>query len=177
MEGYIGEIRMFAGNFAPYQWAICDGSLLPIAQNNALFAVIGTTYGGNGTTTFAVPDMRGRVPVHCGAGPGLANVVLGEKAGNESTTLLVANIPAHTHTLNGVNVPAASATPSSAVMLATTPFSQYVTATVSPAPVQVPMNVGSIAANTTTNIGMSVVQPFTAISFIIALQGIFPSRD
>ncbi|MDB6071450.1 MAG: Tail Collar domain protein, partial [Verrucomicrobiales bacterium] len=98
----LAEIKMFGGNFAPRGYAFCDGSILSIAQNTALFSLLGTTYGGNGQTTFALPDLRGRVPVHAGAstGPGLSPVVLGESAGTESITLLVNNMPAHTHTNN-----------------------------------------------------------------------------
>src|SRR3982074_103263 len=99
MDGYIGEIRMFAGNFAPRNWATCDGQLLAIAQNTALFSILGTTYGGNGQTTFALPDLRGRGPTHAGQGPGLTNHVLGETGGAENVTLTVGQIPVHNHSL------------------------------------------------------------------------------
>src|SRR6187551_745598 len=100
MDGYIAQILFFAGNFAPRNWAFCAGQLLSIASNTALFSLIGTTYGGNGTTTFALPDFRGRTAVGTGQGPGLANITLGEVAGAATTTLLVTQIPAHTHALN-----------------------------------------------------------------------------
>src|SRR5215207_9632471 len=98
-EPFIGEIRMFGGNFAPRGWAFCEGQLLSIAQNTALFSILGTTYGGNGTTTFALPDLRGRVPIQPGQGPGLSPYTLGQMSGQENVTLLITNIPAHTHTL------------------------------------------------------------------------------
>src|SRR4029077_9523368 len=97
MDPFLGEIRMFGGNFAPQGWATCDGQILPISQNTALFALLGTTYGGNGQTTFALPDLRGRVPVHVGQGPGLANRDQGEVAGEETHVLTTAEIPAHAH--------------------------------------------------------------------------------
>ena len=96
-EPFIGEVRMFAGNFAPRGWALCDGQLLSIAQNSALFSILGTTYGGDGRTTFALPDLRGRVPVHPGNGPGLSPRTLGEKNGTENNTLSTSQLPSHTH--------------------------------------------------------------------------------
>ncbi|MGC4087610.1 MAG: tail fiber protein [Polyangiaceae bacterium] len=98
MEPFIGMIIVFAGNFAPRGWALCNGQLLPIAQNTALFSILGTTYGGDGRTTFALPDLRGRVPVHPGQGPGLSNYSLGQVSGTETVTLTTQNLPAHTHT-------------------------------------------------------------------------------
>src|SRR5690242_20983611 len=101
MEGTIAEIRMFAGNFAPRNWAFCASQILSIAQNTALFSLLGTTYGGNGQTTFALPDFRGRTPVGWGQGPGLSNYDLGQVGGTETSTLTVQTMPAHTHTLTG----------------------------------------------------------------------------
>ncbi|MFY1113097.1 MAG: tail fiber protein, partial [Methanosarcinaceae archaeon] len=98
-EPFIGEIRMFAGNFAPRGWAFCDGQLLPISQNTALFSILGTTYGGDGRTTFGLPDLRGRVPVHAGSGPGLSTVRLGDTGGAETVTLSQAQMPSHNHTI------------------------------------------------------------------------------
>ena len=97
MEGTIGEIRMFAGTFAPRTWAYCNNQLISIATNTALFSILGTTYGGNGQTTFALPDFRGRVAVGTGQGPGLSNIVLGQMAGTPTVTLLTTNMPAHNH--------------------------------------------------------------------------------
>ena len=96
-EPFIGEIMLFAGNFAPRNWALCNGQILSIAQNTALFSILGTTYGGNGQTTFALPDLRGRVPIHAGQGPGLTNRTLGENGGEEAHVLTSAEMPMHTH--------------------------------------------------------------------------------
>jgi microcystin-dependent protein len=101
MEGYIAEIRLFAGNFAPRNWAFCQGQIMSISQNTALFSLLGTTYGGNGQTTFALPDFRGRVAVGTGQGPGLPNMTLGEMSGEPTHTLIVTEIPMHNHTING----------------------------------------------------------------------------
>src|SRR5690242_748945 len=101
MEVYIGTILLFAGNFAPLNFAFCDGRLLPISQFQALFAILGTTYGGNGTTNFALPDLRGRVPLGMGQAPGRTPYVIGQTGGNETTQLTIPNMPAHNHTLNG----------------------------------------------------------------------------
>jgi microcystin-dependent protein len=102
-DAYYGEIRIFAGNFAPLGWAFCDGQPLPIDQNESLFILIGTTYGGDGQSTFALPDLRGRAPVHQGQGPGLSNYLIGEAGGVESVTLTTQQIPAHTHALAATN--------------------------------------------------------------------------
>ena len=105
-EPFYGEIKMFAGNFAPRSYAFCDGQLLPISQNSALFALLGTTYGGDGRTDFALPDLRGRIPVHTGQGPGLTNVPQGQKAGAERVTLGVSELPTHVHALRASTDPA-----------------------------------------------------------------------
>src|SRR5664279_958928 len=102
MESFLASLLIFAGNFAPRGWAFCNGQILSIAQNSAVFALIGTTYGGNGTTNFALPDLRGRVPIHAGQGPGLSLYSLGQSGGTENTTLLATQIPAHTHGVNAV---------------------------------------------------------------------------
>src|SRR5262245_26202423 len=101
-DPFIAEIKMFGGNFAPLGWATCDGQLLPISQYTALFSLLGTTYGGDGVTNFALPDLRGRVPMHPGQGPGLSPRTLGEKAGTETVTLTTAQLPAHNHAANCV---------------------------------------------------------------------------
>ena len=98
-DTYIGEIMLNGYNFAPRGYASCDGQLIPISQNTALFSLLGTTFGGNGQTTFALPDLRGRVPIHQGQGPGLSSYVLGEVSGSESTTILLSNLPSHNHTI------------------------------------------------------------------------------
>ena len=109
-EPFVGEIRMFAGNFAPRGFAFCDGQLLAISQNDALFALLGTTYGGDGRTTFALPDLRGRVPVHAGSGPGLTRRTLGQRAGSEQETLTLSQIPAHNHNMRALDKPGGKAT-------------------------------------------------------------------
>src|SRR5512132_2979097 len=114
MEGYIAEIRLFAGNFAPRGCAFCQGQILSIAQNTALFSLLGTTYGGNGQTTFALPDLRGRVPVGTGQGPGLPSVQLGELSGEPTHTLIITEMPAQNHGVNGDLTQNASGDPSNA---------------------------------------------------------------
>jgi microcystin-dependent protein len=110
-EPYVGEIRMFAGNFAPRGWAFCDGQLLAVAQNDALFSLLGTIYGGDGRTTFGLPDLRGRVPIHAGSGPGLSPRRLGEKGGQEDVTLSLNELPQHDHMLIGSNTDASTDEP------------------------------------------------------------------
>lgn len=108
MDPYVGEIRMFAGNYAPYDWALCDGQLLAISGNEALFSLIGNRYGGDGQSTFALPDLRGRVPLHAGAAPGLSPRILAQQGGAESVTLTQGQLPAHTHNAYASNDPASS---------------------------------------------------------------------
>lgn len=170
-EAFIGEIRMFAGNFAPRGWAFCQGQLLSIAQNTALFSLLGTTYGGNGQTTFALPDLRGRLPMQPGQGPGLSPRTLGEQGGSETVTLLSNQMPAHNHMVNASSAHGEVETPSGTFLAADS------TATV--------LNYGS-SADTTMNpaaIGAAGgsqphdnMSPFTCVNFIIATEGIYPSR-
>jgi microcystin-dependent protein len=171
MDPFIGEIIMFAGNFAPQGWAFCDGQLLPISQNQALFAILGTTYGGNGQTTFALPDLRGRVPVHPGQGPGLGSYSLGQKAGSENVTLNVTQIPGHTHTFSpGCSTdPPNSNTPANSVPAIDDSAQTYNTEA----------NASMRPANSSSVGGSQPhdnMQPYNCVNFIIALQGIFPSR-
>lgn len=168
MEPFIGQIMFFAGNFAPRGWALCDGTLLAIAQNQALFAVIGTIYGGDGRTTFALPDLRGRVPVHPGHGPGLSSYRLGQRGGAETTSLLANNLPAHSHAL------AAAAKPADEDIAAGNVLANaelYASGTANTA-----LGASSIGL---TGEGQPInnLQPFECINAIIALQGIFPPRD
>ncbi|MFY2556326.1 phage tail protein [Corallococcus terminator] len=171
-EPFVGEIVMFAGNFAPRGWAFCQGQILPIAQNTALFSLLGTTYGGNGTTTFALPDLRGRYPMQPGQGPGLSPRTLGEQGGAETVTLISTQMPAHNHTLNVSSQQGDTETPIG-VVLATDS-----TATVlnyRAAPIDGTMNPAAIgiAGGNQPHNNMS---PFLAINFIIAMEGVFPSR-
>src|SRR3569623_1528496 len=134
MDNFLGEIRMFAGNYAPEDWHFCDGSTLQINQFDALYALLGTTYGGDGRVTFGLPDLRGRAPVHKGTGTGLPPVTLGQKGGSETVSLPAANLPPHTHPLNAVNAPATTNTPGNGMMLSTAPVSAYITSTSTPLP-------------------------------------------
>lgn len=166
---YIGEIRMFAGTFAPVDWALCDGSLLSIAENDALFALIGTTYGGDGISTFALPDLRGRSPLHQGQGPGLSYRVLGETMGQEQVTLQPNQMPQHSHTLQGTSKPARSGQSAADAMVATTTTPVYGAGD----PVT-PMAPTALAVTGLTQAHENM-PPFLALNFIISLYGIFPS--
>jgi microcystin-dependent protein len=171
-DQYLGEIRMFGGNFAPYGWALCNGQLLAISQNTALFSLIGTYYGGDGVTTFALPNLQSRVPLHQGQGAGLSPYTLGQLGGTESVTLTTLQMPQHNHSLNAT--PAnANNNRANAATLASSTNSTNIYSNVAPAEA---MNAGSIgfagSSQPHTN-----VQPYLTITFIIALQGIYPSRN
>ncbi|PTW60063.1 microcystin-dependent protein [Breoghania corrubedonensis] len=172
-EPFIAEIRIFAGNFAPRGWAFCDGQLLPISQNTALFSLIGTTYGGDGRTTTALPDLMGRAPMHPGRGPGLTSRRLGQKVGVETVTLTEAQLPNHSHTMRGTTSRASGSEPSSTASLArsTNPIYQS----------QASSNLEPMSYETLEVAGGSQshnnVQPYLTLNFIIALQGLYPSRS
>jgi microcystin-dependent protein len=173
-EPFIGEIRLFAGNFAPRGYALCNGQLLAISQNTALFSILGTTYGGNGITTFGLPDLRGRVPMHAGQGPGLTSRSLGETGGAESETLLVGQMPAHNHLAFPNNRNANVQNPVDSVPgKAPDPGFFYRN---SADPAGGPMDAGFIG-NTGGGQPHDNMQPFLAINYIIALEGIYPSRN
>lgn len=173
-EPFIAEIRIFAGNFAPRSWAFCDGQLLPIAQNTALFSLIGTTYGGDGRTTTALPNLQGRAPMHPGRGPGLTARRLGEKVGVDTVTLSEAQIPSHSHTVRAStssgNLPSPGNTHSFARAGSDRLYHSDTSAN------QVDMASESLA---TTGGGQAHdnVQPYLTLNFIIALQGLYPSRS
>ncbi len=169
-EPFIGEIRLFAGGFAPLGWAMCQGQTLPIADNDALFSLIGTTYGGDGQNTFSLPDLRGRVPLHQGAGPGLSNRVMGQSGGSEQVTLTAAQMPAHSHGMVASSASAQTAAGPSGNLLGTTKINMYGSG--SPT---TPMGAGAI---TPTGGGQphGNMAPFLGMNYIIALFGIFPSR-
>jgi microcystin-dependent protein len=169
-EPYLGEIQMFGGNFAPRGWMFCNGQLLPIQNNEALFALIGTTYGGDGTTTFALPDLRGRAPIHQGFGGG-ASYVIGQAAGTETVTLLASDMPAHTHGLQASTAPATSTDPAGRSLASSTALDAYT----SSGDALVAMNVAAIG-NAGNGLPHENMAPYVAINFIIALEGIFPSR-
>ncbi len=167
-EPFVGEIRMFAGNFAPRGWALCDGQLLAVSQNDALFSLFGTIYGGDGRTTFGLPDLRGRIPIHAGQGPGLSTRSLGQKSGAEKVMLNSNQLPAHTHALSG-STDAASATSPSGGVLGTMSSNTYATSAPSAA-----MNASAIGS---TGGGQSHynLQPTLCVHFIVALFGVYPS--
>jgi microcystin-dependent protein len=169
-QPYIGEIRMFGGNFAPAGWAFCDGSLQAISQNDTLFNVIGTTYGGDGQTTFALPDLRGRVPIHMGQGSGLSNRIIGENGGTETVTLTPATLAAHTHPAKCSSGGGSPASDPAAGIWQPSDSTQYSNAA----------STGFIGGGLpTTPAGGSQPHenmiPFLCVSYIISLFGIFPS--
>ena len=172
-EPFIAEIKIFAGNFAPRNWAFCNGQLLPIAQNTALFSLVGTIYGGDGRTTFGLPNLQGRAPMHPGYGPGLSPRQLGQTGGTESVTLTAAQMPSHAHQAQGSLSTANANVPSGSTLLGSTP-TQYTYASGSAD--NVDMAPDSLA---TTGGGQphSNMQPYLAINFIIALLGVYPGRD
>jgi microcystin-dependent protein len=173
-EPFVGEIRMFAGNFAPRGWAFCDGQLLAVSQNDALFSLLGTIYGGDGRTTFGLPDLRGRVPMHQGHGPGLSSRKLGAKFGDEKVTLTVNQMPSHNHTAQANSTEADKLTLSGNV-LAQTPVADTFYATTPDPSLNVTMKSGTIVNNGGSRYHTNLM-PTLCIHFIIALFGIYPSR-
>lgn len=172
MDQFIGEIRLFAGNFAPKGWALCDGQLLPIASNTALFSLLGTQYGGNGTTTFALPDLRGRAPMGQGNGPGLTPYSVGASVGTSTVTLLSNQIPAHTHTPQATSSTLGSADPTDKIwgskssVGANKPYAASINTPMNPMALEV---VGGSQPHNN-------MQPYLALSYIIALEGEYPPR-
>ena len=168
---FVGEIRMFGGNFAPVNWAFCNGALLPISENETLFNLIGTTYGGDGQETFALPDLRGRVPLHQGQGPGIGQTyTIGELAGVESVTLTTQQIPSHNHSFVASTGAATATNPEGNIMATSATISSYVLDVAGP----------QLAANAIQGAGGSQphdnMMPFLGINYIISLFGIFPSQ-
>lgn len=163
-EPFLSEIRLMSFVFAPKGWALCNGQLLPINQNQALFSLLGTTFGGDGRVNFGLPDLRGRTPIHVGAGH-----TLGERGGEQAHTLSISELPTHTHVLKGAANTATTDTPAGTVMMGQSSIDLYRSPTTLAA-----MDPGSVA-----NVGGSQahlnMQPFLVVSFCIALQGIFPS--
>ncbi len=165
-EPFLGEIKIISWNFPPKGWAFCNGQQLPINQNQALFSLLGTMYGGNGQTTFALPDFRGKAPIHVGAG-----FTQGQTGGQTAHTISQSEMPTHTHLFNAKNAVATATTPGATEVIANSPSNAYAPS-------------GSLAAmapNLVSNVGGSQAhenrQPFLVLNFIIALQGIFPSRN
>lgn len=184
MNPFLGEIVMFAGNFAPRGWALCDGQLLPIASNSALFSLFGTIYGGDGRTTFALPDLRGRAPVHWGHGPGLTTIALGQRGGIENATLSLLNLPNHTHSV-GTMVGTISCNEEDAISddpqgrnlgVATggTPYNTNTNDRTMATNIQI--TTGSLS-NSGNSQSFNIRNPYSCVNYIVALQGVFPSRS
>jgi microcystin-dependent protein len=180
MEGTLAEIRMFAGNFAPRGWMLCQGQLLSIAQWTAVFALVGTTYGGNGQTTFGIPDFRGRTALGTGQGPGLPNVDLGEMAGSTSVTLLTNNLPIHNHAITGTVTPQANndtaglnPDPTARRLASSNIFTGNNGDLVNMASDAVALTAGPSGGNQPTDI----TSPYLGIQYIFCVEGIFPTRD
>lgn len=167
-DPFVAEIRIFGFNFAPKGWAFCNGKLMAISQNTALFSLLGTTYGGDGRSTFALPDLQGRSAMFYGQGPGLSYRDIGEAAGEETITLLQSEMPAHSHSYNGVNDSGVQANPDGAVPAR---VGVYNSASATPGM----MNAGAIAP-TGGSQPHNNMQPYLTLNFCIALQGIFPPR-
>lgn len=173
-EPFVGEIRMFAGNFAPQGWAYCDGQLLAVSSNDALFSLLGTIYGGDGRTTFGLPDLRGRIPIHQGSGPGLSTRRLGSKSGAEKVTLTVNQLPSHSHSLTVSNQVGNKQAPTGNTLAKIASGNLYKTAaTVTSKPAMGSDAIGNVGGSKDhTNL-----MPTLCVHFIIALFGIYPSRQ
>ena len=169
-QPFVGEIRMFAGSFAPAGWAMCDGQLMPISENDTLFNLIGTTYGGDGQETFAVPNLQSRVPIHAGTGPGLQNYQLGETGGVEQVTLTTQQLPVHSHPMLGSTNTSTSPVPTNNVIGKST---------------QVDLFVNALPSDPLSNQAVSVAggsqphentQPYLVVTYIISLFGLYPQQ-
>ena len=169
---FLGEIMLFAGNFPPRGWAFCNGQVLAISQNDALYALIGTTYGGDGQSTFALPDLRSRVPIHMGQGPGLSNYIIGQKAGTESVSLTSNQLPQHSHAANAITIGTSSSP--AGQFPSSDPggnVAQYKTGAAN-----AQMNALAISGSGGGQPHLNL-QPLLVLNFCIALEGVFPSRN
>jgi len=175
MTPFLGQLICVGFNFAPQGWALCDGQILSISQNTALFSLLGTTFGGNGTTTFALPDLRGRAPLHMGQGPGLGNYILGENGGTEEATLTVGNLPQHTHAINATSNPGSSSHPNGQYLASSGAAAIYNSGTGGNG-VDSKLHAGavSVAGN---GVPFDKHAPYLTMNWIIALEGIYPSRS
>jgi microcystin-dependent protein len=171
METYLAEIIPAGFSFAPKGWALCQAQLLSIQQNSALFSLLGTSYGGNGIQTFGLPDLRGRAAVNWGQGPGLSGYVIGQASGAPTVTLQASSLPAHSHPLNAT-VPAGNAPSPGACLVGTSPTGYMIYG----GPANATMAAGTVAVSGNGQ-PVSIMQPYLCINYIIALQGIFPSRN
>jgi len=175
MTPFLGQLICVGFNFAPQGWALCDGQLLAISQNTALFSLLGTTFGGNGTTNFALPDLRGRTSLHMGQGPGLGNYVLGQNGGTENATLSVGNLPQHSHPLNATSNPGSSSHPNGQLLASSGGGAIYDSG-----------NGGNGVDSQLSSKAVGVAgsgqpfdkhMPYVTMNWIIALQGVYPSRS
>lgn len=177
MEGTLAQISMFGGNFAPRFWALCQGQIFSIAQNTALFSLLGTTYGGNGQSTFALPDLRGRAPVGYGQGPGLSSVVLGEVFGNETRTMSTSNLPPHSHNASvnfGANTGGATTDEASGNQPCSVGPNLYA----APGAANGSLAPGTLTIqNTGSNTPFNLMQPVLGINFVICIAGVYPARN
>lgn len=172
MDPFVAEIRIFPFNFAPKGWAWCDGQLLPLSQNTALFSLLGTTYGGNGKSNFALPDLQGRAPMHPGQGPGLSLHDLGETGGSETVSLLESEIPSHAHTYMAQASPADSPTPQNGSNARVSGATPYVGPSGAPLVMMAPEALAPAGGDQPHN----NMQPYLTFYFCIALQGVYPPR-
>jgi microcystin-dependent protein len=170
-DPFVAEIRIFPFNFAPKGWAFCDGQILPLSQNTALFSLLGTTYGGDGKSNFALPDMQGNAPMHPGQGPGLSLHDLGETGGSETVSLLESEIPAHSHAVNASAADGTIGSPNSQLVASGVGVNMYTTS----------LNAASLNPNAVATAGgdqpHNNLQPYLTLNFNIALQGVFPPRS
>jgi microcystin-dependent protein len=172
MDPFVAEIRIFPFNFAPKGWAFCDGQILPLSQNTALFSLLGTTYGGDGKSNFALPDLQGRAPMHPGQGPGLSLHDLGETGGSETVSLLTSEIPAHSHALDANTQPGEDAAPQGENLGRTVGAQLYQTDTAANIVVTAPQALAPAGGSQPHN----NLMPYLALNFCIALQGVYPPR-
>ncbi|MDG9669290.1 tail fiber protein [Hahella sp. CR1] len=173
-ESFIGEIRIFAGIYCPQQWSYCKGQLLAISQQSALYSLLGTNYGGNGTTNFGLPDMQGRAPLHYGTGPGLTARGLGSTTGVETVTLTMDNIPSHTHALQASNNAVTTNVSPSGQVTGVTDVSFYTTPT---APTSITTLSPQAVGDNNGNGAHSNMMPYLALAYIISLSGTYPTRN
>ncbi len=171
-DPFLAEVRIFSGNFPPVGWAFCNGQILPLSQNTALFSLLGTTYGGDGRSTFGLPDLMGRAPMHPGQGPGLSDHVLGEMGGSSAETLILAELPSHTHKMKYNNTVAGDSNSPAGKLLAKSIVP--VASVFSSSPPAIAIGSSTAAGGSQPHNNM---QPYLGLSYIIALQGIYPPRS
>jgi microcystin-dependent protein len=172
-DPFVAEIRIFAGNFAPTGWALCDGQLLPISQNTALFSLLGTFYGGDGKSTFALPNLQGSSPMHQGQGQGLSERFLGEQSGSPTVTLIESELPSHTHLFQARTSLGTQTSPANNISAGNSTARQWVPVASQGAPQQFAVNAIRVAGGSLPH---NNLPPYLVLTFIIAMQGVFPPR-